>query len=187
MSKFAGAAIFVVTLAVALLATSYYNRRYAPPPPQPPPAATPAEQAPTPAATPPAWHKEILHKVRLVTLDVAARKSHTKLTVEHYPSAPAPERLWVWVAFFAPGDAAGEVFAGEPVLVEKPFATASAHRTTIDVTAACPWCGRRGVPAAGYYARVRVSAVSAEDARLADVDVSRDLATAVPVTVEEGR
>ena len=91
----------------------------------------------------------------------------------------------MWVGFFVPGDAGGEVFAGEPVLVEQPFA--SGNRATLNVTAACPWCGQRDAPAAGYYAHVNVSTYSAADARLEDEQVSRELSKATQVSVEEGR
>ena len=181
MKKLAGAAVFVVTLAVALIVTSYYNPRPATPPPQL------AEDVPPawPDPPPPAPRAEVTYKVRLVTLDVAARRSHATLVVEHAPDAPAPERLWVWAGFFVPGDAGGEVFAGEPVRVEKPFASGS--RAVVNVSAACPWCGQRDAPAAGYYAHVNVSTVSASDARLEDAGVSRDLSRATQVVVEEGR
>ena len=179
MKKLAGAAVFVVTLGVALLVTNYYDRRpSAPPPPAPRAAPPPAEDAPPPALS----QAEVTHEVRLVTLDMGARKSHTTLTVEHEPGAPAPEKLWVCTGFFVPG---GSVFCDAPVLVEKPFA--SGRRATLTVSAECGWCGRRDVPAAGYYADVKVSAVSAADATIEHVNGPRKLVGVTPVVVEEGR
>jgi hypothetical protein len=185
MKKLAGVAVFVVTLVVALLVTRYYAPRPEPPPPPIAPIAADPVLFPEPPPPPPSRAK-VTYKVQLVTLDVAARKSHATLVLERAPEAPAPERLWVWAGFFVPGDAGGEVFAGAPVLVEKPFA-GGATRATVNVTGACPWCGQGDAPAAGYYARVNVSAESAADAQLADEEVSRVLSTATQVVVEEGR
>ena len=185
MKKLAGVAVFVVTLVVALLVTRYYAPR--PEPPQPPIAPIAADPVLFPEPPPPLPSRsKVDYKVQLVTLDVTARKSHATLVLERAPNAPAPERLWVWAGFFVPGDAGGEVFAGAPVVVEKPFA-GGATRSTVNVTGACPWCGQGDAPAAGYYARVNVSDESAEDARLEDEEVSRDLSTATQVVVEEGR
>ena len=186
MKKLAGVAVFVVTLGVALLVTRYYAPRPEPPP-EPPFAPIAADPPLFPESPPPPPSRsKVTHKVQLVTLDVAARKSHTTLLLERAADAPAPERLWVWAGFFLPGDARGEVFSGAPVLVEKPFA-GGASRAAVNVTGACPWCGQRDAPAAGYYARVNVSTESAADARLEDEEVSRDLSTATQVVVEEGR
>lgn len=187
MKKLAGVAVFVVTLGVALLVTRYYAPRPEPPPPPPiaPIAADPV-LFPEPPPPPPPSRAKVTYKVQLVTLDVAARKSHATLVLERAPDAPAPARLWVWAGFFMPGDARGEVFSGAPVSVEKPFA-GGATRATVNVTGACPWCGQGDAPAAGYYARVNVSDESAADAQLADEEVSRDLSTATQVVVEEGR
>ena len=184
MKKLAGVAVFVVTLVVALLVTRYYAPRPEPPPPPVAPIAADPVLFPESPPLPPSRSK-VTYKVQLVTLDVAARKSHATLVLERAPDAPAPERLWVWAGFFVPGDARGEVFAGEPVVVEKPFAGAT--RATVNVTGACPWCGQGDAPAAGYYARVNVSDESAADAQLEDEEVSRDLSTATQVVVEEGR
>ena len=181
MKKLAGVAVFVVTLVVALLVTRYYAPRPEPTPQFPTAGNTMHRPVPRPVAP-----SKITHKVQLVTLDVAARRSHATLVLERAPDAPAPERLWVWAGFFVPGDAGGEIFSGAPVLVEKPFA-GGATRATVNVTGACPWCGQGDAPAAGYYARVNVSDESAADAQLEDEEVSRDLSTATQVTVEEGR
>ena len=186
MKKLAGVAVFVVTLVVALLVTRYYAPRPEPPPP-PPIAPIAADPVLFPEPPPPLPSRsKVDYKVQLVTLDVAARKSHATLVLERAPGAPAPERLWVWAGFFVPGDAGGEIFAGAPVSVEKPFA-GGATRATVNVTGACPWCGQGDAPAAGYYARVNVSDESAADAQLEDEEVSRDLSTATQVVVEEGR
>lgn len=184
MKKLAGAAVFLVALGVALLVTSYYDPRPVVPTLtlDPQPDDTPTSR---PAFPPPTRGTRVTYKAQLVTLDAAARKSHTTLVVEHAPDAPAPERLWVWTGFFVPGDAGGELFAGEPAVVVNPFA--SGNRVTVSVSADCQWCGRRDAPAAGYYARVNVSPVSAADARLEDERVSRDITKATPVTVEQGR
>lgn len=177
MKKLAGAAVFVVTLVVALLVTSYYNR--------PRPVVPTITLDPPAADTPPEPRPEGSHYAQLVTLDVAARKSHTTVVVQHARGARPPERLWVWTGFFVPGDRRGRVFAGEPVLVEPSFGWDG--RAAVKVTAACPWFGQRDAPAAGYYAQVNVSTVSAAEARLEDEQVSREPSKATPVTVEEGR
>lgn len=184
MNRLAGAAVFVVTLVVALLVTNYYHRRPEPPPPTHATAVADPPLIPESSPSTPSRSK-VNYKVRLVTLDVAARWSHTTLTLEQPPDADPPAKLWVWVGFFVPGEAGGEVFAGEPVMVSNPFA--SGDGATLSVTADCRWCGRRDAPAAGYYAHVNVSTVSAADARLEDGQVGRDITKATPVTVEQGR
>ena len=188
MMKLAGAAVFFVALVVALLITKYYGPQQ-PAPPQPPPAPPDiVDNFPPPPPPPPPptmTRQQITHKVQLVTLDMAARKSFTTLVLERDRNLPAPERVWVWTAFFVPNGARGQVYAGEPVLVEKPFA--SGERATVNATGACPWCGAPGAPTGGYYARVNVSTESATAARLDESAVSRDLSTATNVVVEEGR
>jgi hypothetical protein len=177
MNKLAGVAVFAATLGVALLVTSYYNPR-----PRPAPPTVVVVNAPPPPP-PPAQRTKVTHKVQLVTLDMEARRSHTTLTVEHEPGANAPEKLWVCTGFFVPGGS--EEYPTEPVLVEKPFA--SGRRATLTVTAACHWCGQRGVPAAGFYANAVVSTISADDALHDHVSGQHKIGDATPVTVEEGR
>lgn len=181
MKKLGAVAVFVVTLAVAILVTKYYGPQ--PAPPQPPPV--PPVGVGTIPPPPPVRQPQVTHKAQLITLDLAARKSHATLVLERERGRPAPERIWVWTAFFVPDDARGRIFSGAPVELRDPFAFGD--RVTVNVTGACPWCGEKDSPANGYYARFNISTESAAAARLGDEEVSRDISTATPVVVEEGR
>jgi hypothetical protein len=181
MKKLAAFGVFVVTLILALLVTSYYRPRTDPPTPEPPHSPPVIETV----APPPPPAAQVTHKVQLITVDVASRRFYTTVFLERDRNQPAPEKVWVWTAFFVPGDKTGKIYAGDPVELRQPFE--SVDRITVSPNGACPWCREKGAPASGYYARVNISTESAEDARLADADVSRDISTATPVVIEGER
>ena len=178
---FGGVVAFVVALGAAILITKYYTL-----PPPPPPAAPPAApaEAPAPPTNPPPAPDapQVSFKPQMITLDLAARQSHTTLTVERDPARPAPSRLWVRTYFFST-EAVGKVWVGEPVEIKEPLA--GARRATVTATAACPWCSDRSAPRGGYYARVVVSADSKGAARVDDAKVDTNISTAEPVVVQE--
>jgi len=172
LKKFIGPAIFAVALAVALSLTKFYY--YTPPRPAPRPAAH--EPQPAPAAERPA----VFFRPRFVTLDFATRKGHLTLELERDRTRPAPDFLWVWAYFFAPGG--GHYCAGEPVEVRRPFA--AGDRVTVNVEAPAAGCAAPREPSQTFYARVNVSAESAFAARLPEPRVSYDITSATPVVVQ---
>ena len=183
MKKLAGLLAFAVALAGAILLTQYYSRPPAPPPPRP---AAPGSGVTT---TPPAAYRDaggnvpVTFKPRLVTLDLAGRKGHVSLVLEHDPSRPAPATVWVWAYFFS-ADATGRYCAGEPVEVRQPFAAGPRAEVTVELPVAD--CPAPRSPSSTYYARVNVSAESAFAARLAEQRISYDIEQATPVVVAVG-
>lgn len=182
VKSLAGIAAFVVALGAAIFITKFYSTPDAPPPPPPPVAPSPAP-APTAQADAPEGPSSVSHKARMITLDLAARKTHTTLSIERDPSAPAPERLWVRTYFFST-EAAGKVWSGDAVEILRPLSGGT--RATVTATAACTWCGETGAPRGGYYARVVVSAVSKEATRLSEGRLDFDISKSTPVVVQEG-
>lgn len=179
----AGFAAFVLAMAAAVAVTKFYAARTPAPPPTPPPAATPpappAPPAPAPADAP---ATQVFFTPKLITLDLAARKSHTTLSVERDPARPTPERLWVRTYFFSSEGEPNTMREGEAVEIARPFA--DGDRAALVATAACGWCGEASAPRGGYYARVAVSTESKEAARLDETRLSFDIKTATPVVVE---
>jgi hypothetical protein len=126
------------------------------------------------------------YKARLVTLDYASGKTHTRLVLECPPARRAPERVWVWTYFFVPGgEREHQFWAGEPVEIKSPFT--EGKRADIVADAACSWCNDARAPQEGFYARVHVSTESAASARLRPEELDYNLSTATPVVVEGTR
>ena len=183
LKKLAGVLTFAAALTGAIVLTKYYGNRPEPPPPRN--VVTHAPSPPEPPATPAADAAPVLFKPHLITLNFAARQSHTTVTLERDRSRPAPERLWVWTYFFQPGagrEGQGRYCADDPVEVRQPFA--SGDRATVTVNAPAHGCPAPDTPSATFYARVNVSTESASAARLGGAQISYDLASATPVVVQ---
>ena len=179
MKKLAGLLAFAVALACAILITQYYKKPATPPaPPTPPvPAATQAPPAP-PANVP------VTFKTQLITLDLPLKRAGMTLSLERDPSAPAPERVWVWAYFFTQ-ESPGKYCEGGPVEVKKPFDAGG--RASFTVVLPVTNCPAPKSPSTTYYARVNVSAESAFAARLPEQRISYDITQASPVTLQGAR
>ncbi|MDT4954161.1 MAG: hypothetical protein QOJ02_2299 [Acidobacteriota bacterium] len=125
--------------------------------------------------------QSISYRVKQVSLDFINKKSHTELTLERQPAQPVPEKLWVTTFFFSP-DYPGGVWMSKAE-ISQPFAQSD----RIDVVAAA-FSGlslpESDTPKAGYFARVYVSTESADNSYPSDVQLSRDIRTALPVVVD---
>lgn len=187
LKHFARIVVFTLAFAGAVVLTGIYKMSRRPSRPSPPIAALEAD-APVgrpfgpnvTLASPP-----VPHKAKLITLDKSRKESYT--TLELAPLRSAPQRLWVWACFFVPSASAGagRCWSSEPVEVLRPFDNGGPAMLT--VKAPCAWCGEAGVPENGFFAIVRVSTVSAEDARATEDALNFDIATATPVVVQEPR
>jgi hypothetical protein len=192
LKKLAGVAAFVVALIVAILVTRYYAPRTdappAAPPPPPPvvsaPSLPPVEPMP-PLPPKPALPPSVSYKARLVSLDFTAGKTYTTVVLEREPGATeTPESVWVWTYFFDDAAARGErpAWSSDPVEIRQPFARG--NRTTVTATAQCAWCADPQAPRSGYYARVNISSVSKDAARLSRERLNYDITGATPVEVQ---
>lgn len=192
LKKLTGVFVFVAAIAGAVLVSRYFS---APPPevtreaprlpvipadprlaPDPPPHPASAAEAPP-----------VSSRARHVTLDFTTKKSHLTLELERDRSLrPAPPRVWAWVAFFPPGGGEGGRCEAGPVEVRQPFA--HGDRVTVVVEADASGCEAPRGAAATLYARVHVSSVSAEAARLEGASISsEDLTKATPVVIAGAR
>ncbi len=187
LKYFARVIVFTLALAGAVFLTGFYESLRNPTRPTPPDVAVGDDAsggcffgAPVLRAAPP-----VLHKAKLITLDAARRESYTTLELECAPHAAAPEKLWVWTCFFVPSAGAGRCWSSQPVEVLRPFA--SGNRATVTIQAPSAWYGEAGAPVNGFHALVRVSTLSAEDARVPVAALNFDITTATPVVVQEPR
>jgi hypothetical protein len=124
-------------------------------------------------------------EAKYVSLDFINRESYTTLALEGLEGQPLPGRIWVRTYFFTPDVDRGRLRAGEPIEVRLPIL--DSDRLEVLAVAPCEWCNNSSEPQTGYYARVVVSTVSAEDTRLRDDQIDRDLTTATPVVVQAER
>ncbi|HVF48693.1 MAG TPA: hypothetical protein VNA19_01320 [Pyrinomonadaceae bacterium] len=189
LKKLAGVAAFIVALGAAILVTKYYGPH--PPASPPAPPAPPTASVPQPPAAPPARETTeeangLSYKASLVSVDFAAKKTYTTLVLEREPGQRAPERVWVWTYFFVPGSASSESWSGEPVEIKEPFAGGKS-RVTLTAESPCDWCDSGGVSKEGLYARVKVSNVSRELARVPQENVDLEITTATPVVIQHGK
>jgi hypothetical protein len=179
MKKLAGLLAFAVALACAILITQYYSspakKPEAPPPPPAPVALTPPAQP----AAPVDMSTVVSFELKLVTLDLAAKKANVTLTLGHAPSA-TPERVWVWAYFFTQ-ESPGRYCEGGPVEVKRPF---DKDRARVTVELPVSNCPVPRTPSTTFYARVNVSAESAFAARLAEQRISYDTSQASPVVLQ---
>lgn len=185
LKKLTGLLVFAVALAGAFALSRYFaGPRPAPvkeegidpqvilPEPPPPPVVP----APPPVRFQP----------RLVVLDLSAGKSYVTLELEQGADDPAPERLWVWADFFSVEGVLRTRCAGVPVEVRRPFMRG--RRATVVVEIPARGCDATRAAAATYYARVNVSAESAEAAARPPGDPnSYDITKATPVVVQRAR
>ena len=195
LKKLTGLFVFVAAVAGAVAVSRYFSgprpvvevEAPAPPPPPTLPMGAIAPHEPRIAReSPPASVSlpQISFKARLVTLDFTTKKSHVTLELEPGPAArTAPPAVWAWVSFFSPEEG-GRCEAG-PVEVRQPFARG--RRATVVVEADASRCSPPRAPAATVYARVNVSADSAESARLAESELGTDLTRATPVVLSGAR
>lgn len=184
LKKLAGVGVFIGALAAAVAVTKFYTRYAAAPPPAEIVHRQTAPVAPAAAASDVDATMLVDVTTRLVTLDFDGCKSYTTLIVERDRRRPAPESLWVWTYFFTPDASTGQkMWAADPVEIRRPFA-AGGDSVTINADNTCSWCDDPRAPQSGYYARVRVSTVSKEAARLRDEEMSDDITTATPVIVQ---
>ena len=180
LKKLIGVVVFVAALAGAVVLTKYYGR------PEPTEVKTVTEVLPQAdpklSTTTPAAPSPVVFKPQQITLDFASKKSHTTLLLERDPSAPAPQKVWVWTYFFTAGER--KYCAGEPVEVRWPSAESGSERVTVEARAAS--CAEPRDASTTFYARVNVSTESAFAARLSESKISYDLTSATPV-VAQGR
>ncbi len=177
LKKLIGVVVFVAALAGAVVLTKYYGR--------PEPTEVRTDNPPIPrdanmnvSATPPA--APVVFKPQQITLDFASKKSHTTLLLERDPSAPAPQKVWVWTYFFTAGER--KYCAGDPVEVRWPSAESRSERVTVEAPAAS--CAEPRDASTTFYARVNVSTESAFAARLSESKISYDLTSATSVVVQ---
>ena len=177
LRRLTGLVVFVAALVCAVALSRYFSG----------PRATAGQEAaaqvvvPETASAPAsdaASPEGVRFKPRLVVLDLPGRKSFVTLELEHDAGRAAPERLWARAHFFSPGSRC----AGEAVEVRQPFLRG--RRATVVVEAPTRGCVAPGGAAATFYARVQVSAESAEAAgRLADSG-DEDITKATPVVLQ---
>lgn len=191
LKKLAGVGAFAVALVLAVVVNNFYNERYGTPPPDTPPAPPTAVVVPVEPAAPapppiPATSPRVFHRAKLITLDYSTRESYTMLELELDASREAPERVWIATYFFVPGGDGGvrRIWGGEPVEVALPFTGGGRTTVTMNVAAPLTWAREPGAPQSGYYARVRVSTESADDARVRRGEFDFNITDAVPVVVQ---
>lgn len=119
--------------------------------------------------------------VELAGIDYTTRRTVLGLTLSS--EEPFPDRVWVWAYFVNPNFSPDGSFSDRPVEVEGPFERGSPAPVT--VAADCHWCTNPDLPPSGYFARVNVSAVSAEDARIPVSHRRYDVEGATPVVVAD--
>jgi len=185
LKKLTGLFVFAAAVAGAVALSRYFSApRPVEVPPEPPRVSTIPDDPRLIPFGPPAA-EPVAFRARLVTLDFGTKKSHVTLELERDRTRPAPEKLWAWVAFFpAAGGEAVRCEAG-PVELRRPFA--AGDRPTVVLEADASRCPAPRPLAATIYARVNVSALSAEAARLDDPRLSEDIAKATPVVVAGAR
>jgi hypothetical protein len=178
LKKLIGVVVFVAALAGAVVLTKYYGR--------PEPTEVKRENPATGVTnmnvsmTTPVVPVPVVFKPQQITLDFESKKSHTTLLLERDPSAPAPQKVWVWTYFFTSGER--KYCAGEPVEVRWPSAESRSERVTVEAPAAS--CAEPRDASTTFYARVNVSTESAFAARLSESKISYDLTSATPVVVQ---
>jgi hypothetical protein len=183
LKKMTGLLVFVAALAGAVTLSKYFSAR------RPAADETPTPQVVAPDLPPGAAvpaSPPVLFKPRLVLLDFPGKKSYVTLELEHGAADRAPERLWVWADFFSVGEVPRARCAGAPVEVRQPFVRG--RRTTVVVEIPAQGCAEPRAPATTYYARINVSAESAEAAARPPGDQnSYDITKATPVVVQGAR
>lgn len=184
LKKLTGLLVFVAALAGAFALSRYFSG--------PRPAKKEATvdpqvirpELPRPAAAP--APPPVRFKPRLVLLDFSGRKSYVTLELELGPADLVPERVWVWADFFSVEGVLRGRCAGGAVEVPQPFARG--RRTTVVVEIPAHTCAPPRAPAATFYARVNVSAESAEAAaRIPGGLNSFHIEEATPVVVQGAR
>lgn len=183
LKKLSGLFVFAAALAGAFAVSRYFS---APPAPaeEPPRQVGGQDARPFDAdAAPPA---AVGFKPRLVLLDFGGGKSYVTLELEQNLVGPAPERLWVWADFFSGEGASRTRCEAGAAEVRQPFMRG--RRASVVVELASGGCAAPAAPAATFYARVNVSAESAEAAaRLPPERNNFDIRTAAPVVVQGAR
>lgn len=184
LRKVSGLLVFAAALAGAFALSKYFSA------PAPPAADEPRPEAAGPDAPGPAADSgptaAVNFKPRLVVLDFTHGKSFVTLELERHPDGAAPERLWVWADFFSGAGAARTRCEAEAAEVRRPFMRG--RRETVVVELAARGCAAPSAPYATFYARVNVSAESAEAAaRLPPGRGGFDILTATPVVVQGAR
>lgn len=183
LKKLTGLLVFVAALAGAFALSRYVSGpRPAVQEDSPPRAVPPGlPQSPSGPAPPP-----VRFQPRLVVLDLSGGKSYVTLELEQGAADPAPERLWVWADFFSVEGVLRSRCAGVPVEVRQPFMRG--RRTTVVVEIPARGCDATRATTITYYARVNVSAESAEAAARPPGDPdSYDITKATPVVVQGAR
>lgn len=117
----------------------------------------------------------------LVGIDYTTRQTIVGLTLTARESLV--ERVWVWAYFLNPNFSPKGSWSDEPMEVMGPFDPG--HPTAITVGMHCGWCTDPDLPPSGYFARVSVSPVSAEDARIPASRRRYGLDGAIPVVVAD--
>lgn len=183
LKKLAGVLVFAAALAGAVAVSKYFSRARPAPaePPPPAPALMPDDPRPMPYSSTSAPPVAVGFNPRLVLLDFAGRKSYVTLELERNPG-PTPERLWAWVYFFSVEGALRTHCEAGPVEVKQPFR--QGRRATAVLEAPTRGCSAPRTPSTTYYARVNVSADSAEAARLAPEQLGYDITKATPVVLQ---
>lgn len=117
----------------------------------------------------------------LAGLDYGTRETIVGLTVT--ARGPLLERVWVWAYFVNPNLSPKESWSDAPA--EVPGTFDPGRPTAITASTPCSRCTNPDIPPSGYSARVRVSAVSAEDARTPPRYRSSEPDGAIPVVVAD--
>ena len=182
LKKLADVGVFSLALISSIAFTRFLMRPHAPA--QPPPVVEIVAETPAAPETP------VSFSVRLVTLDLGRRQSHTTLVLERDPRYPAPESVWVWTHLFTPSSQGGTADPpfrsfSEPVEIRRPFA--AGDRVTLVADSECSRCDGEQARAGGFYAHVNVSTQSSAAAYLSGRQLSYEIETATPVVIEAAR
>ena len=106
---------------------------------------------------------EVSFDVQSVTLNYQTRQMEIRGTLRS-KGATRPDRVWIWAYYFAPSFSVPGSWSDEPIEITNPFAGGDAVQITAQ--GHFHWWDNPDTPKSGYYARVNVSARSAEDARV---------------------
>jgi hypothetical protein len=104
-----------------------------------------------------------------VTLDYSSGEMEIRGSLVKEPGSAYPKKVWVWSYFINPtetlkGEPLGGSRSDDPIMVDDPFTGGDTAR----IVAQGPfhWATNPDAPRRGYYARLSVSALSAEAAQV---------------------
>lgn len=132
-----------------------------------------------PPVMPTAVPTEVEFEPRSISLDYGAREMIIRGTLRKAEGAPAPEKVWVWAYFTNPNIDTRGSWSDSPLEVRPRFGKDGTARIT--ARGHFHWANNPDLPRSGYYARVSVSSISEDAARVPAS--SRDYSTSGAVRV----